>query len=53
MAKKENRFEVIYKDGSQFSDEGYRQILVDKHTSVNYLPYCSRRQSKICYFRMF
>jgi len=32
---------VIYKDGSQLSDEGYRQILVDKHTGVNYLPYLS------------
>ena len=37
MAKKENRFEVIFKDGSQISDEGYRQILVDKETGVNYL----------------
>ena len=37
MAKKENRFEVIYKDGSQISDEGFRQILVDKETGVNYL----------------
>ncbi|MBQ6492606.1 MAG: hypothetical protein IJI92_01890 [Erysipelotrichaceae bacterium] len=41
MAKKENRFEVIYKDGSQLSDEGYRQILVDKHTGVNYLAWKS------------
>lgn len=37
MAKKENRFEVVFKDGSQISDEGYRQILVDKETGVNYL----------------
>ncbi|MBO4342615.1 MAG: hypothetical protein J5870_05945 [Clostridia bacterium] len=37
MAKKENRFEVIFKDGSQLSDEGYRQIIVDKETGVNYL----------------
>ena len=37
MAKKENRVEVIFKDGSQISDEGYRQILVDKETGVNYL----------------
>ena len=37
MAKKENRFEVVYKDGGQISDEGYRQILVDKETGVNYL----------------
>ena len=37
MAKKETRFEVVYKDGSSLSDEGYRQILVDKETGVNYL----------------
>ena len=37
MAKKENRFEVVYKDGTQFGDEGYRQILVDKETGVHYL----------------
>ncbi|MBR6977511.1 MAG: hypothetical protein IKH74_03820 [Lachnospiraceae bacterium] len=37
MAKKDNRFEVVYKEGSQISDEGQRQILVDKQTGVNYL----------------
>ena len=37
MAKKESRFEVVLKEGSQISDEGYRQILVDKETGVNYL----------------
>ena len=37
MAKKENRFEVIYKDGSSLKDSGIRQILVDKETGVNYL----------------
>ena len=37
MAKKEKRFEVIFKDGGQLSDEGLRQILVDKETGVNYL----------------
>lgn len=37
MAKKENRFEVVYKDGSQLKDEGVRQILVDTETGVNYL----------------
>ena len=30
MAKKEERFEVIFRDGSQLKDEGGRQILVDK-----------------------
>ena len=37
MSKKENRFEVIFKDGSQMLDEGFRQILVDKETGVHYL----------------
>lgn len=35
--KKENRFEIVFTDGSQFKDEGMRQILVDKETGVNYL----------------
>ncbi len=34
MAKKEERFEVIFRDGSQLKDEGVRQILVDKETGV-------------------
>lgn len=37
MAKKEDRFEVIYKEGSQLKSSGVRQILVDKKTGVNYL----------------
>lgn len=37
MAKKEDRFEVIYKEGSQLQNSGVRQILVDKKTGVNYL----------------
>ena len=37
MTKKENRFEVIYKEGSELSDQGIQQILVDKETGVNYL----------------
>ena len=37
MAEKEERFEVIFRDGSQLKDEGVRQILVDKETGVNYL----------------
>ena len=28
MAKKEERFEVIFRDGSSLKDEGIRQILV-------------------------
>lgn len=37
MEKKEERFEVVFKDGSQLKDEGFRLILVDKETGVNYL----------------
>ena len=37
MAKKENRFEVVLKDGGQLKDDGLRQILVDTETGVNYL----------------
>ena len=37
MAKKEERFEVTFRDGSQLKAEGVRQILVDKETGVNYL----------------
>lgn len=37
MAKKENRFVVIMKDGAQLKDDGMRQILVDTETGVNYL----------------
>ena len=37
MAKKEERFEITFRDGSQLKDEGVRQILVDKETGVNYL----------------
>lgn len=31
------RFEVTFREGSWFKDEGIRQILVDKKTGVNYL----------------
>ena len=37
MAKKEERFEVVYKDGSELKNSGVRQIIVDKETGVNYL----------------
>lgn len=36
MSKEENRFEVIFKEGSQIKDEGMRQIVVDKETGGNY-----------------
>lgn len=37
MAKKEDRFEVVFQDGSQMKDSGVRQILADKETGVHYL----------------
>lgn len=37
MTKKENRFEVVFKDGSSLTEEGIRQIIVDKETGVHYL----------------
>ena len=37
MAKKEERFEVIFRYGSSLKDDGVRQNLVDKETGVNYL----------------
>lgn len=38
---KENRFDVIFKDGSSMKTEGIRQILVDKQTGVHYLAWTS------------
>lgn len=35
--KKEERFEVVFKEGTDFKTEGIRQILVDKETGVHYL----------------
>ena len=37
MAKKEDRFEVVFQDGSLLNDAGIRQIFVDKETGVHYL----------------
>ena len=37
MEKKVSRFEVVWKDGSEWRNEGVRQILVDKETGVHYL----------------
>lgn len=41
MAKKEERFEEIFSDGSQLKDSGVRKILVDKETGVHYLAWKS------------
>ena len=35
--KKDERFVVIHKEGSQLKDCGFRQLLVDKETGVTYL----------------
>ena len=37
MTKNKERFEIIYKEGSQLKNAGVSQILVDKETGVNYL----------------
>ena len=37
MAKEAERFVVVYKEGSQLKDSGFKQILVDTETGVNYL----------------
>lgn len=37
MGKKEERFEVVFTDGSQMKESGMRQIFVDGETGVNYL----------------
>lgn len=39
--KKEKRFEVVFTDGSDLSDAGKRQILVDTVTGVHYLTWKS------------
>lgn len=41
MAKKEKRFEVVFKDGSEMKEEGVRQILADTETGVHYLAWKS------------
>ncbi|MBQ6022751.1 MAG: hypothetical protein IJR51_08195 [Clostridia bacterium] len=37
MAKITNRFVRIHKEGNSLSNEGYRQLIVDKETGVTYL----------------
>lgn len=37
MAKANNRFTVVHKEGSTLTNAGYRQLLVDKQTGVTYL----------------
>lgn len=35
--KKDDRFIIVHKEGSSFSNIGLRQVLVDRETGVNYL----------------
>lgn len=35
--KKDKRFEVTVKEGSELADSGLMQVIVDKETGVNYL----------------
>ena len=35
--KTENRFVVVEKEGSQLTDNGLKQVLVDRETGVQYL----------------
>ena len=37
MSKKDERFEILEKEGNQLKDSGLIQIIVDKQTGVNYL----------------
>ena len=37
MARNDDRFQVVFKEGFQLKDEGFRQIMVDTRTGVNYL----------------
>ena len=37
MAKKDDRFIQVYKEGTSLTDAGMRLILVDTETGVNYL----------------
>ena len=37
MEKNEERFEVVFTDGSQLKDSGMCQILVDEETGIHYL----------------
>ena len=37
MAKKDDRFVVVHKEGNSLTNAGFRQLLVDKQTGVTYL----------------
>ena len=37
MAKKDDRFVVVHKEGNSLTNAGFRQLLVDSQTGVTYL----------------
>ena len=37
MNKKDKRFVVVHKEGSELATSGYSQLIVDKETGVTYL----------------
>ncbi len=37
MNKKDKRFVVVHKEGSELATSGYTQLIVDKETGVTYL----------------
>ena len=37
MARNDDRFVVIHKEGSQLRDKGFRLLLVDRETGITYL----------------
>lgn len=41
MAKDEDRFVTVHKEGSGFSEEGVCMVIIDKWTGVNYLAWKS------------
>ena len=49
MAKKNNRFEVVFMDGNSIKDGGQREILVDTETGVNYLVWKMPAASRRCW----
>lgn len=41
MNKREDRFEIVFTEGSQMKESGMKQILVDRETGVHYLTWKS------------
>lgn len=41
MKNKDHRFVTVSKEGSSFTDDGLRQVIVDKETGIHYLVFKS------------